>query len=179
MGIRPGNLAIVDAATGTSWTDLFTPKGLSVQASTLDVATYRNLPGVSAPLVANELRQIRTNEAYVDIVPANGRESYEIRFYSRSATTFSSETFPYDFAGKSPYVIYKVERNGGDTKLKITVRITNRMAPHRSELWLRCLSALVRPQISLGCSQTGTYPASLRPSLRSARGRLTVSADTR
>lgn len=112
------SLAIMDEATTSSWSDLFTPRGLSVQSSEVGVIYT---PTDSGPFLAGELRQVICNEAYVDIVPAAGRTSYDIKFYSRdtAGASQSASGQPFTFTG-TPFVTYTIARDGGDTKLKIT-----------------------------------------------------------
>ena len=107
------SLAIVDVGTDANWSSAFTPRGLSIQSSEVSLIPVSTTTG---PFVAGEIRQVVAPEVVVDIVPAAGRTSYEMRFYHRASV---SPAAPYTPTG-SPYVKYTVARDGSDTKLKIT-----------------------------------------------------------
>jgi RHS repeat-associated protein len=103
-------LAIVNAATG-SWSDLFTPTGLSLHSSSPEI-----IP------IGNPLRQVIANEAYVDIVTIDST-SYDIRFYNPVNTSLSGgspiQGIPYTITG-TPYLSYRVAQDGSATRLKVT-----------------------------------------------------------
>lgn len=122
-------IGIIDPGTG-SWNDLYTPLGLVNYATSADVEAYRN-PADSGLDRADALKQIRTNEAFVEIVPLTAT-SYEIVFYSTSRNGAAQSSAPYtikklDDAGSLtatapvPYVRYKIEKDSESaTKLNIT-----------------------------------------------------------
>lgn len=100
-GSPAGDLAIINAAKGGNWSDIWNPDDLSTFVSSSDVVTYQP-NGV--------LRQVVTPQVYVDINPAADGNSYTIDFYNRATTTTSSSAFPYVFSG-NPYVTYTISND--------------------------------------------------------------------
>lgn len=106
-GGSAGALALADAGTDVNWSSIFTPAGLQYQQISTEVV----------PSFANgNIRQVLGNEACVDVVTLS-TTSYELRFYT--CGQMQGTTAPRSFIG-FPFVTYRIERDGSDTKLKIT-----------------------------------------------------------
>lgn len=108
-GASAGHIVLSDAALGSTWPAVFVPAGLQYEPPSSEVT-------VSRASSNQALQQIVANQACVNIVTLSAT-SYEMRFYHPDQKVGSA--FPYSFTG-SPYVSYKIERDGSDTKLKIT-----------------------------------------------------------
>ena len=120
-GQSAGALSLVDAGTGTDWSKFFTPAGLSYETPAPEI-TVKHDPNVPA-----NIRQIVTNQAYIDIVTSAidatlTATQYEIYFYHPSR--LSNSQFPYTFSG-SPFVKYRVEQGSTATSLQITKFVYN------------------------------------------------------
>ncbi len=108
-GGSAGSLMLTDHGLSPAWTSFFTPAALSYNATSPEVRLYRE---------NGALRQVASNEAFIDIVTLDAT-SYELRFYppiSPSATGFQTPT-------GTPFVTYRIARDSSDTHLRIT-RIT-------------------------------------------------------
>ena len=96
-------LSILDDGRGTSWSDVFTPVGISVQSNEVTVIPDMTKPGP---------RQVVATEAVVDIV-TTGDYSYDLKFYSREAAIApTGGAALYTFGSNQPFVVYSISRDG-------------------------------------------------------------------
>ncbi|MGH6628198.1 MAG: hypothetical protein ACREB3_00535, partial [Burkholderiales bacterium] len=134
------SLAIIDAATASSWSSLFTPAGLQYAPPSSEVYVYRD--------GSSNIRQIIANQAAVDVV-TNGATQYELRFYHPQQVQGS--TYPRTFTGQ-PYVTYRIEQGATATTLKITSETRNITDFYATN------NSIVRTAVA-SLARTGTWPA--------------------
>jgi len=116
-GSSAGSLRLIDVGFDGDWSAVATPAGLKVVSR---LAPYLTPAGTAAPYIVGAPMQLKATQAMVDIVPISSNDTqYELRFYD--ASLFTETTYPYDVAGKSPYVVYNIKQpSGSSTKLVIT-----------------------------------------------------------
>jgi len=110
-GTTAGSMVIADAGTQASWSGIFTPAALQYLSPSAEIVCNKDGAG--------QLRQILTNQAYIDIVTKSST-SYQIDFYppsSLGAQVYAPST-PYVFSG-TPYVSYLIKQGGTATTLQI------------------------------------------------------------
>lgn len=134
-GESAGALAIIDAATGSDWSTLFTPTGLCYDTSSNDIDVYR---------VSGVIRQIHAPAVSVDVQTISSNQ-YRLDFYNSKDVAGGSN--PRSFTG-NPYVTYTIEQVGSTTELKITKKTY--LAPG--------FSSLARTEYTT-LERSGSFPA--------------------
>ena len=133
-------LAIIDAGTASSWSNLFTPAGLQYEAPSAEVYVHRDVKGI---------RQIIADEAAVDVSIVSPT-CYELRFYDPT-TQMTGSAYPRTFQGE-PFVTYRIEQGDTATELKITSLTRNLASPSATG------NPIVRRVVTV-LTRTGSSPA--------------------
>ncbi|MFA6960548.1 MAG: RHS repeat-associated core domain-containing protein [Opitutaceae bacterium] len=103
-----GAISVVGAGT-SDWSTFFTPSTLYYDAQSDEIYVKR---------VNGVIRQVSTNEAFLDVVDLNtSPASYELRFYNPASA--SGTTYPKPLTGL-PFITYRITQDGSPTKLRIT-----------------------------------------------------------
>jgi RHS repeat-associated protein len=109
-GADAGTVSLIDSGTRTDWSPLFTPSALDYETASNEVWVDR---------VWDEVRQIVSNEAAVDIVTLSST-SFELRYYHPDQVNYSAT--PRTFTG-TPFVTYRVAQGSTSHTLSFTREI--------------------------------------------------------